>query len=188
MKKTAFPFLFSLAGAFCAHAAPAAEMSLIQYDKSSLTFVYKQMNVPVEGRFKKFTGQLGFDPAKPDRARVDLDIDLTGIDAGSPEANDEVAGKVWFNTKAFPQAKFVSSDFKPLGGNRYAVTGKMTLKGRTQEVTAPFTFTPQGKDGLFEGTFVLKRGDFAIGEGPWADFGTVANEVQIKFRLLAAAK
>lgn len=181
----AISVLFLLAGAF---AAQAAEVTSVQYDKSSLGFVYKQMNVPVEGRFRKFSAQLGFDPAKPDKARVDLDIDLAGIDAGSPEANDEVSGKVWFNTKAFPQAKFVSSSVKSLGGDKYSVTGKMTLKGRTQEITAPFTFTPQGKDGVFEGAFVLKRADFAIGEGPWADFGTVANEVQIKFRLLAAAK
>ncbi|MBS0465139.1 MAG: YceI family protein, partial [Proteobacteria bacterium] len=33
----------------------------------------------------------------------------------------------------------------------------------------------------------LKRGDYGIGEGMWADYGTVANEVQIKFRLVAAA-
>lgn len=185
MKTRLIPVLLSLVGAL---GAQAAEVTAIQYDKSSLTFIYKQMSVPVEGRFRKFSGQFGFDPAKPDKARVDLDIDLAGVDAGSPEANDEVSGKVWFNSKAFPQAKFVSSSVKALGGDKYSVTGKMTLKGRTQEVTAPFTFTPQGKEGVFEGAFVLKRADFAIGEGPWADFGTVANEVQIKFRLLAAAK
>ncbi|WP_153111269.1 YceI family protein [Propionivibrio limicola] len=178
-------FLFLAGSAGVSNIAHAAELKAIQHDKSNLTFVYKQMNVPVEGRFKKFAGQLSFDPAKPESAKVVLDIDLMGIDAGSPEANAEVAGKVWFNTAAFPQAKFVSSSFKPLGGNKYAVTGKMTLKGRTQEVTAPFTFTPQGSAGQFDGALVLKRADFAIGEGPWADFGTVANEVQIKFRLLA---
>ncbi len=63
----------------------------------------------------------------------------------------------------------------------------MSIKGRTHEVTAPFTFSPQGKAGLFEGAFVLKRADYAIGEGEWADFGTVANEIQIKFRFLASA-
>jgi hypothetical protein len=34
---------------------------------------------------------------------------------------------------------------------------------------------------------VLKRADYGIGEGMWADFGTVANEVQIKFQLVAVA-
>lgn len=188
MKKMILPVIFALTGGVGSlSAAQAAELNAIQYDKSRLSFVYKQMNVPVEGRFKKFSGQLSFDPAKLDNAKVVLDIDLAALDAGSPEANDEVASKLWFNTKAFPQAKFVASSFKSLGGGKYSVTGKMTLKGRTQDITAPFTFTPQGQAGQFEGAFVLKRGDFLIGEGVWADFGTVANEVQIKFNLLANA-
>lgn len=188
MKKMTIPLMLALAGsAGGLSVAQAAEMNAIQYDKSRLSFVYKQMNVPVEGRFKKFSGQLSFDPAKLDTAKVVLDIDLTALDAGSPEANDEVASKLWFNTKAFPQAKFVATGFKSLGGGKYSVSGRMTLKGRTQDITAPFTFTPQGQAGQFEGAFVLKRGDFMIGEGVWADFGTVANEVQIKFNLAASA-
>ena len=165
----------------------AAEFNSVQNDKSSLSFVFKQMGVPVEGRFKKFAAQLNFDPAKPAAAKAAMDLDLASIDAGSVEANDEVAGKNWFNTKAFPQAKFVSSSVKSLGGNRYEVTGKLSIKGRTQEVAAPFTFVAQGTNGLIEGGFVLKRADFAIGEGVWADFGTVANEIQIKFRFLTTS-
>ena len=44
-----------------------------------------------------------------------------------------------------------------------------------------------GNSATFEGSLMLKRADFAIGEGMWADFGTVANEVQVKFRLVATA-
>ena len=165
----------------------SAEFNAIATDKSSLVFVYKQMNVPVEGRFKKFSAQISFDPAKPAAAKAALDVDLASIDAGSSEADDEVAGKAWFNTKTYPQAKFVSTGVKALGGNRYEVSGKMSIKGRTQEVSAPFTFTPQGNGAVVDGAFVLKRADFAIGEGAWADFGTVANEIQIKFRFLASA-
>ena len=117
MKKTLIPALLVLIGGLAAPTfTQAADLNVFQYDKSNLTFVYKQMNVPVEGRFKKFSAQLSFDPGKPEKARIDLDIDLAGIDAGSPEANDEISGKVWFNTKNFPQAKFVSSSFKSLGG------------------------------------------------------------------------
>jgi len=165
--------------------AEATEYNSIQADKSSLAFVYKQMGVPIDGSFKKFAVQLNFDPAKLAAAKAVLDIDLASIDAGSDDANDEVTGKEWFNTKAFPDAKFESSTFKSLGANRYEVTGKMTIKGRSQTVSAPFTFNPQG---LVDGAFVIKRADYAIGEGSWSDFGTVANEIQIKFHFLAKAK
>lgn len=167
--------------------ANAVEFASIQADKSSLSFVYRQMNVPIDGHFKKFSTQLSFDPAKPASAKAAFELDLNSIDAGSDEANDEVVGKEWFNTKAFPKASFVSSGIKPLGGNRYEISGKMTIKGRTQNITAPFTFSPQGNTAIVDGAFVLKRADFAIGEGSWADFGTVANEIQIKFHFLANA-
>lgn len=165
--------------------AQAEEFNAVRSDRSSVAFTFKQMGVPVDGRFGKFSAQLKFDPAKPAAGSASVDIDLASIDAGSAEANDEVAGKQWFNTKAFPTARFVSSAIRPLGGNRYEAAGKMTVKGRTQDIVAPFTFVAQGKTGTAAGSFVLKRADYAIGEGVWADFGTVANEIQIKFQLQA---
>lgn len=161
--------------------AQAIEYGAIDPAKSRLTFVYKQMGVAVDGSFGKFAAQLRFDPTKPAAGSAAIELDLASIDAGSAEANDEVAGKLWFNTKAFPKANFTASEIKSVGGNRYEMRGKMNIKGRTQEVSAPFTFA----DGVAEGAFVLKRGDFAIGEGMWADYGTVANEIQIKFRFTA---
>ncbi len=167
--------------------AHAVEFTNIQADKSKLSFVYKQMGVPMDGDFKKFSAQLNFDPAKLANAKVAFDLDLASIDAGSEEANDEVAGKEWFNSKAFPKATFNSNSIRHLGSNRYEVSGKITIKGRTQAITAPFTFTPQGNTALVDGAFTLKRADFAIGEGAWSDFGTVANEIKIKFHFLANA-
>lgn len=165
----------------------AAEFNQLRPERSSVAFAYKQMNVPVDGQFKRFTGQLTFDPAKPQAARAEIEIDLASVDAGSPEANEEVAGKLWFNTKAFPTARFVATTIKPLGGNRYEVAGKMSIKGRSLDAVAPASFRQEGADAVFDGAFTLKRADYGIGEGIWADFGTVANEVQIKFRLVASA-
>ena len=168
-------------------AAHAVEFNQVQTGKSALSFVSKQMNVPVEGQFKSFRGKLAFDPAKPAAATAELEIDLASIDAGSKDANDEVAGKAWFNTKAFPVAKFVVTSVKALGGNRFEVAGKMTIKGRTLDLVTPVIVSQQGNSASFDGSLVLKRADYAIGEGAWADFGTVANEVQIKFHLVTTA-
>jgi polyisoprenoid-binding protein YceI len=173
--------------AVLATAAHAEEYTAVLPDRSSVAFVYRQMNVPVEGRFGKFAAQLKFDPAKPAAASASIDVDLASVDTGSAEADDEVAGKLWFNTKANPTARFIATGFRALGGNRYEAVGKLSIKGRTQDMTAPFTFTAQGRNGIAEGALTIRRADFAIGEGIWADFGTVANEVQIKFRLLAEA-
>jgi len=61
----------------------------------------------------------------------------------------------------------------------------MSIKDRTQTVTSPFTLNQQGSNAIVNDAFVLKRTDFAIGEGLWSNFDTVANEIQIKFHFIA---
>jgi polyisoprenoid-binding protein YceI len=176
-----------LAALLIATQAAAVEFNTIRAEQSRLGFGYKQMGVAMDGSFRKFSAQLAFDPAKPAAARVAIDVDLASIDTGSSEGDSEVAGKQWFDTKTHPTARFVSSTVKPLGGNRYEVTGQMSIKGRSRDVTTIASFAPQGNTAAFDGAFVLKRADFAIGEGPWADFDTVANEIQIRYRILATS-
>lgn len=176
-----------LSTALVSSIATAVEFKQVQANESTVTFGYKQMGVAMEGKFAKFTAQTSFDPAKLAKAQARIDIDLASIDTGSEEANDEVAGKQWFNAKAFPSAGFVSTGVKALGGNRYEATGKLTIKGKTLDVTAPFTFQANGTRGLFDGVFTIKRLDYNIGEGVWTDVSTVANEIQIKFHLVLSA-
>ncbi len=168
--------------------AHAVEYSQVQAAQSSIAFKYQQMGVDMDGKFKRYNSQLSFDPEQPAKARARFDIELASIDTGSSEADDEVAGKAWFNTKAFPTASFVSSAVKPLGNSRYEISGKLSIKGKTQDVIIPATFTARGKTGVFDGSLTIRRGDFAIGEGAWAKFDIVANEVAIKFHITAAAK
>ncbi|WP_265943187.1 YceI family protein [Dechloromonas sp. A34] len=168
--------------------AQAIEYNQVQASQSNVAFVYKQMGVAVDGKFKKFSSQLSFDPAKPTAAKATFDVELASVDTGAPEGDDEVASKSWFNTKAFPTARFVSASVKPLGGNRYEVAGQLSIKGKTQDVVVPATFTPNGNSGIFDGSFTIRRADFSIGEGSWAKFDIVANDVQIKFRITASGK
>jgi len=165
--------------------ARAVEFNAVQADQSKLGFTFKQMGVPVDGRFRTFSAQIAFDPSRPEAAKAGIEINLASVDAGSSEANEEVIGKQWFNVKAYPTAKFVATGVKPLGGNRYELAGKLSIKGRTQDALAPFTFKQEGSHGIFEGSFVIKRADFAIGEGAWADFATVANEIPVRFHIVA---
>lgn len=166
--------------------AGAVEYSAVQADKSSISFVSKQMGVAVNGRFPKFTAQMAFDPTKPEATKVNISVDLAAIDAGSKDANDEVVGKQWFNVRMFPTATFTSSSVKAAGG-KYEIAGALSIKGKSLPITAPFTFKADGNNGVFEGGFTLKRNDFAIGEGSWSDVSMVANEVQVSFRVVAAA-
>lgn len=172
-------------GSAMALQASAVEYKAIAPEKSKVSFQYKQMGVAMDGQFKKFAAQLSFDPAKPAAARAQIEIDLASVDAGSSEADDEVVGKAWFHTKAFPKATFVSREVKATGANQFEVTGTLSIKGKSQDIKFPLKHMPQGSAGVFTGDFVIRRADFSIGEGTWAKFDVVANDIPIHFQLTA---
>jgi hypothetical protein len=47
----------------------------------------------------------------------------------------------------------------------------------------PVTLTQAGGTTTATGAFAIKRLEFKIGEGEWADTSMVANDVQVKFKL-----
>jgi len=179
---------FTLMAVLAAPAAYAIEYTTALPKQSRVNFEFRQMGVPVKGGFKRFTTQMAFDPARPEAARATIEIDLASIDAGSREADDESAGKLWFNRSVYPKATFVSSEVRALGANRFELRGTLTLKGKPRDMIIPVTYTPGKNAATFDGSFVLRRLDFGIGEGLWADVATVANEVQVKFRIAATGK
>lgn len=158
----------------------------VDYAKSEITFVSTQMNVPVTGRFKTFTAQIAFDAKKVPSSKAEIAVELASIDTGSDEADEEVGRKGWFNTSSFPSATFVSSTVKQTGPDRYEAKGKLSIKGISQEVVAPFGVKRSGDVWTYEGAFTLKRLQFKIGEGIWSDTDTVADEVQVKFRIVTS--
>jgi len=160
--------------------AHAATYQAVAPEKSSVTFSYKQMGVAMDGKFKKFSAQVNLDTAKLDKAKGSIEIDLASIDTGSSEADQEVVGKSWFNVAAHPKASFVLKGFKATGVNQYEATGQLTIKGQSRDISAPLKLSPQG---ALTGSFVLKRADYGIGEGMWAKFDVVANEITVHFNL-----
>lgn len=167
-------------------ATPAAALTVL-YDKSRITCVSRQENVPVEAQFRKFTAQIAFDPARPETGKAQIEIDLDSFDIGFAEYNNDAKGKNWFDVRNFPRATFISTGMRALGGGRFEARGPLTIKGKTNEVVAPFTYKEDAGIGVFDGVFAIKRLQYNIGEGVWKDTDTVANEVQIKFRIVVAA-
>ncbi len=171
------PLLFALP-------VSGAEFTVLRPQQSSITFVSKQMGVPVEGSFRKFTARIALDPARPEAGTARIDIDLASIDTGNAEADAEVAGKAWFDTKNHPVASFLSGIVRQSGKERYEALGKMTLKGKTLDIKTPFTFRQAAGTLVIDGMFPIRRLDYGIGSGIWGDTDTVADEVQIRFHFI----
>lgn len=171
-----------LAAALAAGAAPLKTDPA----KTRISATFRQMNVPVEATFRKFSAQVDYDAARPEAAKASVRIDTASLDLGDPDMNREVAKKEWFNAAQFPQASFVSSSIKPAGAGKLNVSGKLTIKGRSADVNFPLTVRTEAGKQLFEGALPIRRLAFNIGDGEWKDTSMVADEVVIKFRVVAA--
>ncbi len=173
----------ALIGGLALTALPAQAQQQLVPAQSSVEFTAKQMGVPMQGQFKKFDAQVAFDPAKPATSRIRFTVDTGSATMGARETDTELPKPVWFNVAQFPQATFESSAIKALGGGKFDVAGKLTIKGASVQVTVPVALTQSGATTTATGVLPIKRLAFKIGDGEWADTSMVADEVQVKFKL-----
>ena len=170
-----------VAASLLAPLAAQAQQQLVPA-QSELGFVSRQMGVPVEGKFKQFSAQIAFDPAKLASSRIAFTVD-TGSASISREADAELPKSVWFNVAQFPKATFQSSAIKRIDATKFEVSGKLAIKGVSSDVVVPVTLAQNGATTTATGAFPIKRLSFRIGEKEWADTSMVADEVQVKFKL-----
>ena len=154
-------------------------------DKSEIRFVAKQMGGGVEGRFRKWKANVDFRPQDPARSKAAFEIELASIDLASEETEIEARRPAWFDTAKFPVAKFESTSVRRVGGDRYEIDGRLSIKGVTHDVSVPVALrTDAGGNSVADGQFTVKRLDFRLGEGMWADTDAVADEVVVRIRMV----
>jgi polyisoprenoid-binding protein YceI len=171
-----------------AKAAAPASKSVVDLSKSSVSAVFKQTGVSSEGPFRKFNITLDYDAAKVAETKAQVEIDMSSFDIGDEAYNAEILKKDWFNAPQFPKASFVSSSVKAIGPGKLEASGKLTIKGKSLDITVPVTYTQVGSGTVFEGVIPIKRLAFNIGEGEWKDTSVVEDEVKIKFKISLSSK
>ncbi|HLX22211.1 MAG TPA: YceI family protein [Usitatibacter sp.] len=171
----------ALAAAFT---LPAQAQQKIIPEKSFIRFAFTQMNVAVEGKFRKFDASIAFDPAKPQATKAVFEVDMASIDLGTDEGNSEARRKTWLNVEGFPKATFNATSVKALGGGKFEARGPLAIKGASREIVANFTLADANGVRTVDGQFPLKRLQYKIGEAEWADTDTVADDILVKFRFV----
>jgi len=157
-------------------------------DRSDIRFVSKQMGVNFEGRFRKWKANVVFLPNDLAKSRAEFDIDIGSIDLASEDSESEIRGPLWFDTAKFPVAHFASTSFRRTGPDRYDIAGKLSMKGITRDCAIPIVVKRDASGGsVAEGSFTVKRLDYRIGEGLWADTQTVADDVLVRVRMALPA-
>jgi polyisoprenoid-binding protein YceI len=181
--KTLVPMFPLYAPALLACGLSAAQAAQLNPGGSEIAFTTRQMGVPVEGKFGKFSAQIALDPKKAEAGSVAFAIDTASARFGTAELDAETPKPVWLSAVKFPQATFKSQSIKTVAPGRYEVAGQLTIKGATQNVVVPVQLAQSGSTGTATGQFAIRRLDFKIGEGEWNDTSLLANEVQVRVKL-----
>jgi polyisoprenoid-binding protein YceI len=153
------------------------------------------MVTDVRGHFKNVQGELRFDPQNAADSYVRVTIDTAGIWTGEPQRDAHLRSADFLDVEHFPQITFTSKQVVQCGANDYMVTGNLTIRGVTREVTLDVQSlgewpTPWWEDGVDKGPktragFVarttINRHDFGVSWNDIMDRGgiVVGNTVDI---------
>ncbi len=163
--------------------ASALAADYVQAPGSRLAFATTYDGQVFAGTFPGFAAVLSFDPAHLDAAKLDVTIPLAGANTGNDDRDSTLRTADFFDVGTFAQARYTATTFRDLGGGKYAADGTLALKGVSKPVTLTFTWTPGAQPVLF-GRASIKRLDFGIGTGDWADTRSIPAEVAVSTRVV----
>jgi len=164
-------------------ALPAAAADYVQAPGSSLAFAGKYQGDVFTGRFPGFSTRMRFDPAQLANASLDVTIPLATSTTGNADYDENLRGADFFDAAKFPQAHYTATHFRSLGGNQYAADGTLSLHGASKPVTLTFTWTP-GAQPVLTGKATVKRLDFGIGGGDFADTGLIPDGIAVSTKVV----
>lgn len=133
----------------------------------------------VSGRFKQFGGKVELDDANLTKSEVEITIKAESIDTDDAKRDEHLRSPDFFDAKKFPTLLFKSSKIAKAGGNKYKLTGDLTIHGVTKVVTLDAVLSdpvknPWGK--LVRSVRLggkVKRGDFGLKWNKTLDAGGV---------------
>jgi polyisoprenoid-binding protein YceI len=129
-------------------AAAAATNYTIDPAHSAVHFKIRHMMISnVRGHFGKVSGSVRFDAAHPENSSVTAEIDVSTINTREPDRDAHLKSPDFFHVEQHPVMTFQSTKVTPAGSGEYKVTGNLTIRGVTKEVTMHVEGpTPEAKD------------------------------------------
>jgi polyisoprenoid-binding protein YceI len=148
---------------------------------TSLGFTGKHMMVTtVRGRFKDFTGQVEVDDDDPKTALATLTIKVASLDTGQDQRDQHLRSADFFDVERYPEMTVATTGVESRGGNRYQVTGDLTIKDQTRPINLDVEVEER-----FTDPFGNERvGVTATGKLNRKDWGLTWNQVLEAGRLL----
>lgn len=176
--------------AFAADSIPAGTYT-IDTAHSKIGFEIPHLVIStVEGRFDKFDGTIVVDP-KLEKSKATLNIDAASVDTANSDRDTHLKSPDFFDVAKAPKITFVS---KKIAGTPDAlkITGDLTIKGKTKEVTLDGKYLGTVNDPygnakvVFTASTKINRKEFGLTWGKVVEAGpVVGDEAELKFRIEA---
>lgn len=164
---------------------------------TSVEFAVKHMMfTTVRGRFKDVKGTIEADEQNPDRSTVNVEIAAASLDTGSADRDTHLRSADFLDVETHPTITFRSKRIEGAQqkeGDQFRVTGDLTIRGTTMEITLDCVYEGTGKD-PWGGTRAGSRATTKIDRREWGlkwnqalETGgvLVANEVRIEIEVQA---
>jgi polyisoprenoid-binding protein YceI len=135
---------------------------------SNVKFTVTHMVVSeVDGSFKNFDGTIEGTKADFSDAVVNFTVDVNSVNTDNENRDKHLKGDDFFNAEQFPQMKFQSTSFKPLGGNKYQLNGNLTIRDVTKPASFDVTYggtlnTQKGAKVGFKAVTTINRFDYNL--------------------------
>ncbi len=153
-------------------------------DGSSVQFKIRNFGFNSGGVFSGLKGTIDFNAEKPTEGKFDVTIEAASVNTDNTSRDNHLKEEAYFDVKNHPQIRFVST--KIIGSEKagtYSVTGNLTIKKTTKEITFPFTASQQGIGYLFNGEFKINRRDYGVGGS-----STLSDGVEVMLKIQARKK
>jgi len=89
----------------------------------------------VHGQFREFDARIDFDPDNIEAATVEFTIQAASVDTLWEARDDHIRGKDFLHVEQHPEITFVSTSVEPTGAESAEITGNLTIRGVTREIT-----------------------------------------------------
>ena len=120
------------------HSVSYARKTSFEVDQkeSKVGFMVKQkISKDVYGGFRNVVGNVTFDKEQNSIVNIEAKINVNSIDTGNSKRDRHLKSPDFFDANNFPFIIFESSDVKKLENGKYIVTGFLTMRGITKNIT-----------------------------------------------------
>lgn len=148
--------------------------------KSEIKFTLKNFGLNTSGTLSGLKGTINFNSSNLSAASFNVTVDVNTINTGIDMRDSHLKKEEYFNAAKYPVISFVSASIRT-DNNGYIVSGQLTIKGITKNISFPFTALPQNGGTLFTGSFNIDRKDFDVGGGS----AVMSNNVDVELKVFA---